>query len=134
MPDNNSISDIKYKCILRARAEWELTDFAVAPDNPAKLTADEIASFKTYRAAWTALIDKADEMSIDRNSEMMITGFADLKPDFPAGWDVVCRSVGDLPPMVVRKSELDIYDPSYGNLTGNEINNTGPGGGQAVIL
>ena len=134
MPDNNSISDIKYKCILRARAEWELTDFAVAPDNPAKLTDAEIASFKTSRAAWTALYERSDEFTIDRNSEMMITGFADLKPDFPAGWDVVCRAVGDLPPQVCRKSELDIYDSSYGNLSGNEINNTGPGGGQAVIL
>ena len=64
---------------------------------------------------------------------MMIKGFGDLKPDFPAGWDVVCRAVGDLPPMVVRKSELDVYDSSYGNLTGVAINNTSPAGGLSII-
>lgn len=133
MPDNNSMSDIKYKCLLRAHAEWQLTDFAVAPDNPAKLTDAEIQAFKDYRAAWKTIYDGHGDYEIDRNAEMMIKGFGDLKPDFPAGWDVVCRAVGDLPPMVVRKSELDVYDSSYGNLTGVAINNTSPAGGLSII-
>ena len=37
MPTDNSLTDLKYKVILRTRAAWEMTTFTQDPDNPDSL-------------------------------------------------------------------------------------------------
>jgi len=114
MPANNSLTDIKYKIILRARAEWELTQFTVMADNPAGLTSAEIAAFTTYRAAWKTLMDgDMSAYSIDSSAEMLIAGIT--IPEYPDGWSICLRSAGDLPPILVRDTWMNLYDESFDN-------------------
>ena len=88
MPTNNTLSDIKYKLFLRCINEWRLTDFAVAEDNPAGCTAQEIADFKTFRAAWKTIMDgDMDNYSIDVSAEMLVGNLT--IPDYPTGWRIM---------------------------------------------
>ena len=117
MPNNNTVSDLKYKLQLRGKEEIQETTFSVAPDNPRGLSADEIADFKTYRAAWASLMATVpDDAQIDVSAEMLIRGIT--IPDFPEGWLIMTRSVGDLPPIWCRVSELDSYDAEAGHVSG----------------
>ena len=112
MPANNSLTDIKYKIILRARAEWELTQFTVMPDNPSGLTSAEVTAFKAYRAAWQTLIDgDMSAYKIDSSAEMLISGIT--IPTYPDGWSICLRVAGDLPPILCRDAWMNLYDPSF---------------------
>jgi len=103
------MTDIKYKIALRARAEWELTQFTQMPDNPAGLTASEISAFAAYRKAWKDILDgDMSKYKIDITAEMLISGLE--IPDFPDGWQIMLRVAGDLPPILVRTDWCDNYD------------------------
>ena len=111
-PANNSLTDVKYKLILRARAECEISAFTVADGNPAGLTAADIAAWKVYRKAWNDIAKgNLDNIKIDVAAEMLVTGFD--RPEMPDGWITMTRAMGDLPPILVQESELDLYDTSY---------------------
>ena len=118
MADNNSITDIRYKLILRMVGELSLTADMVAPDNPYELTDAVISDFKAYRTEWHNIaFGSLEGIYIDYNSEMLLgrAGQADKSHEWPAlpdGWVVMTRSVGDLPPILVHKSHFDSYDSS----------------------
>ena len=108
---NNTLGDAKYKLMLRGIAELQMTSFTQDADNPRKCTADEIAEWKVYRAAWHELMtNPPDTIEFDRTSVMLMKGFT--IPDMPEGWVVMTRAVGDLPPLLCRVSELDSWDSS----------------------
>ncbi len=110
-PENNSLTDIRYKLLLRMMGELELTDSLVAADNPYELEASVIDEFKAYRKAWTDLaFGSLEGIHIDYNSEMLLAGIN--MPALPDGWLVMTRSVGDLPPILVHSSRFDTYDSS----------------------
>ena len=74
-PENNSLTDIRYKLLLRMMGELELTDSLVAADNPYELEASVIDEFKAYRKAWTDLaFGSLEGIHIDYNSEMLLAG------------------------------------------------------------
>ena len=109
MPANNSMTDIKYKITLRARAEWELTQFTTMADNPAGLTSAEVTAFTTYRKAWKTLMDgDMSAYKIDSSAEMLISGIT--IPEYPDGWSIMLRVAGDLPPILARDTWMDQYD------------------------
>jgi hypothetical protein len=111
MAENNSITDIRYKLLLRMMGELELTDSLVAPDNPYDLEASVIAEFEAYRKAWVEIaFGSLEGIHIDYNSEMLLAGIT--MPVLPDGWLVMTRSVGDLPPILVHQSHFDSYDSS----------------------
>tara|TARA_B100000809_G_scaffold188607_1_gene186986 strand:- start:233 stop:631 length:399 start_codon:yes stop_codon:yes gene_type:complete len=118
MPENNSITDIRYKLILRMIGELELTNTLIAADNPYGLEASVIAEFEAYRTEWHNIaFGSLEGIYIDYNSEMLLgrAGQADKSHEWPAlpdGWVVMTRSVGDLPPILVHKSHFDSYDSS----------------------
>ena len=115
MPTNNTMSDIKYKISLRARAEWELTQFTQQPDNPAGLTSADVTAFAEYRKAWKDLMDgDMSQYSIDASAEMLIKGIT--IPEIPEGWQVMVRVAGDLPPILVRTDWCDLYDATLEGL------------------
>ena len=122
MAANNSLTDIRYKLILRCKGELSFSDSFVAPDNPFNLTAAEKTAFLAYRKAWVDIaFGDISAVSVDQFAEMLISGFT--HPDIPDGWCIISRSVGDLPAMCVRISELDSIDatnPTYS--TGNPDN------------
>jgi len=105
----NTFSDMRYKLMLRYIAELELTQSTQAPDNPRGLTAAEITAFKAYRKAWHD-IAHGDLAGVRTNefAEMMLQGIE--FPEFPEGWRVTTRSVGDLPPILCKTDHLDVYD------------------------
>ena len=109
---NNCLSDARYKMILRMDAEIDKTDWTQAPDNPRGLSSAEVSAFAEYRAKWKEIGEDTptDDLSIDFNAEMMVSGFT--PPDLPDDWCWVSRAVGDLPPILVKKNILDVYDPS----------------------
>ena len=41
---------------------------------------------------------------------MLVSGFT--PPELPDNWVWVTRAVGDLPPILIKKDQLDVYDPS----------------------
>jgi len=111
MPENNSITDIRYKLLLRMIGELQLTDSLVAVDNPYGLEADVVAELVAYRKAWTDIaFGSLEGIYIDYNSEMLLAGIT--MPKLPDGWTVMTRSVGDLPPILVHSSHFDSYDAS----------------------
>ena len=57
-PANNSVSDARYKIILRMDAEIDKTDWTQSPDNPRNLSDADIALFATYRRAWWEIGEK----------------------------------------------------------------------------
>lgn len=122
MAANNALTDVRYKLILRAKGELSITDSFIASDNPFNLTAAELTAFKAYRKAWMDIaFGNVDEVYTDLHSENMLAGFT--HPDIPDGWCLISRSVGDLPAVCVRISELDSIDatnPTYS--TGNPDN------------
>jgi hypothetical protein len=109
---NNSISDARYKIILRMDAEIDKTDWTQAPDNPRNLSVADVAAFAAYRRAWWLIGENipSDDLSIDFNSEMLVSGF--VPPDLPTDWVWVSRAIGDLPPILIKKNQLDTYDPT----------------------
>jgi hypothetical protein len=112
MPENNSITDIRYKLILRMIGELELTNSLIAADNPYGLEADIVAELVAYRKAWTDIaFGSLEGIYIDYNSEMLLAGIT--MPKLPTGWTVMTRSVGDLPPILVHSSRFDSYDSSH---------------------
>ena len=121
MPENNSLTDVKYKVLLRARAEWDLTQFTQQVDNPAGLTSAEVAAFAAYRAEWQAIVDTeslAENVQIDFAAENMVVGMT--VPELPEGWNVLTRAVGDLPPILIKYTDFDTYDASYDNIPGDD--------------
>ena len=85
MAENNSITDIRYKLLLRMMGELELTDSLVAPDNPYDLEASVIAEFEAYRKAWVEIaFGSLEGIHIDYNSEMLLAGIT--MPVLPDGW------------------------------------------------
>ena len=119
MAANNALTDIRYKLILRCQGELGITDSAVAPDNPFNLTAAEKTAFLAYRQAWVDIaFGDISDVYTDLYAESLLAGFD--HPEIPAGWCIISRSVGDLPAVLVRISELDSTDasmPTYS--TGN---------------
>ena len=55
MADNNSITDIRYKLLMRMIGELELTEALVSADNPYQLSSSVVDEFKAYRKAWVTL-------------------------------------------------------------------------------
>ena len=105
----NTFSDIRYKLHLRFVSELELTNSMVAPDNPRRLTEAEVAAFTAYRAArYDIAHGSIDNMRTNEFAEMLLQGLE--YPEFPEGWRVVTRSVGDLPPIICKIDHLDVYD------------------------
>jgi hypothetical protein len=105
----NFMSDIRYKIMLRAQAELEMTQSIVDSDNPWECTAAELTAWKAYRKSWTA-IAKSDlaDVHIVMQNDMMLGGI-DI-PELPDGWDFIVRSDDDLPPVLTRKN-VDGYLP-----------------------
>jgi hypothetical protein len=111
--DKNFMSDIRYKLMLRAQAEIQMTQALVDPDNPWNLTSAELAAWKTYRKAWADLAQSdLSTVSIVVQNDMMLGGI-DI-PDIPEGWDFVVRTEDDLPPVLLRKS-VDGYEVAAAN-------------------
>jgi len=105
--DKNFMSDIRYKIFLRARAEIEMTQQLVDPDNPWGCTAAELTAWKAYRKAWADLAQSdLSGTHIVTQNDMMLGGI-DI-PVIPEGWDFIVRTEDDLPPLLVRKT-LDGY-------------------------
>lgn len=111
MPTDNSLTDLKYKVILRTRAAWEMTAFTQDPDNPANLTETEIADFKTFRNKWNDLLDVVDNGTYDPVNGGVIGNLDD--PPLPSGWIYMTRSTNDLPDVIIRKTDCDAYDNSF---------------------
>jgi len=109
---NNCLSDARYKMVLRMDAEIDKTDWTQAADNPRNLSAADVAAFAEYRAAWRVIGEDtpSDDLSIDFNAEMLVSGFT--PPELPDDWCWCSRAVGDLPPILIKKTILDVYDPS----------------------
>ena len=115
MAGENTLSDIRYKLILRCKGELSITDNAIVEDNPFNLTAAEKTAFLAYRKAWVDIaFGDISAVSVDQFAEMLVSGFD--HPTIPEGWCITSRSVGDLPGLCVRLSELDSIDatlPTY---------------------
>tara|TARA_Y100001949_G_C15690639_1_gene202222 strand:+ start:22 stop:420 length:399 start_codon:yes stop_codon:yes gene_type:complete len=105
----NFMSDIRYKLMLRAQAELEMTQSVVDGDNPWGCTAAELTSWKAYRKAWCDLArSDLSSVSIVMQNDMMLGGI-DV-PEVPDGWDFIVRAEDDLPPVLTR-TNIDGYDP-----------------------
>ena len=115
MAGENTLSDIRYKLILRCKGELSITDNAIAEDNPFNLTAAEKTDFLAYRKAWVDIaFGDISNIIIDLRSEMLLNGFD--HPVFPEGWCITTRDDADLPGMLIRLSDLDSNDetkPQY---------------------
>ncbi len=114
MPENNSITDIRYKLLMRMIGELELTRDLVSDDNPYQLSSSEVDEFKAFRKAWVDVAHgDISGIHIDYNSEMLLRPPAGTNwPAYPTGWYVMTRSVGDLPPILVHEDRFDTYDSS----------------------
>jgi len=114
MADNNSITDIRYKLLMRMIGELELTEALVSADNPYQLSSSVVDEFKAYRKAWVTLAQgDISGIYIDYNSEMLLRPPPGTNwPSYPDGWYVMTRSVGDLPPILVHEDNFDAYDSS----------------------
>jgi len=62
--------------------------------------------------------DLAEKVTIDFGAENMVVGME--IPEMPEGWNVLTRSVGDLPPILIKYSDLDTYDASYEKIPGDD--------------
>ena len=88
MAGENTLSDIRYKLILRCKGELSITDNAIAEDNPFNLTAAEKTDFLAYRKAWVDIaFGDISNIIIDLRSEMLLNGFD--HPVFPEGWSII---------------------------------------------
>ena len=98
----NFMSDIRYKLMLRAQAELEMTQSVVDGDNPWGCTAAKLTS-------WCDLArSDLSSVSIVMQNDMMLGGI-DV-PEVPDGWDFIVRAEDDLPPVLTR-TNIDGYDP-----------------------
>jgi len=111
-----------------ARVYLDYTRFAISPDNPWRLTADEKTDFEAFRSAWYTILGPmnngdGDVASVTTSDyyEGSSTANKDVTsrdwlhpPALPEGWIVTTRMTGmNLQPVLCRKSILDMHDPSW---------------------
>lgn len=111
---NNTMSPFLRIAKLRQMAIWDLTSFIFAQDNPANVTEDDKTAFTEYRNRWKTHIEWIKDGSFKTDKDKM--NELTWGPALPDGWMWMTRSSIDLPYVLIKSSECNMFDKHYGHV------------------